>query len=147
MDLVLWAVGVIAGALVLIAAAGVVIGRSLPQDHVAARTVAFRRTPEEVWSAINDPAVMDPRGQGMGSFAEVESVPPKLLVRKVVGDRDFGGTWTCEIAATADGSTLTITERGYVYNPFFRFVSRYVIGHYRSIDGVMAALRERFGEA
>jgi hypothetical protein len=37
--------------------------------------------------------------------------------------------------------SLTITERGEVYNPFFRFVSRYVMGHTQSIDEFMAALR------
>ena len=92
---------------------------------------------------INDRAVTEARGQGLGKTEIVESVPPRLLVRKVVGERDYGGTWTCEIAPTAEGSTLTVTENGYVYNRFFRFVSKYVIGHYRSIDGVMTSLQKR----
>ena len=41
----------------------------------------------------------------------------------------FGGTWTYEIAPTETGSTLTITEKGEVYNPVFRFVSRYLQGY------------------
>lgn len=41
---------------------------------------------------------------------------------------------------------MTITENGEVYNAFLRFVSRYIIGHHRTIDGTMAALFKRFGE-
>jgi hypothetical protein len=143
MDAVLWIVGGLALLLVLFVIVGVVVGGMLPQDHVAARTVSFHRSPEGMWALINDPAVMDARGQGMGKTELVESVPPRLLVRKVVGERDYGGTWTWEIAPTPDGCTLTITENGFVFNRFFRFMSRYVIGHHRSIDGVMAALRKR----
>jgi hypothetical protein len=115
------AVGVVA-VLVLIIVAIVLVGRSLPVGHIASRTLRFGRTP-------------------------VESVPPKLLVRRVVGEWDFGGTWTCEIAPAPSGSTLTITESGEIYNAFFRFVSRFIIGHHRTIDGTMAALRKCFGES
>ena len=142
MDLLLWIAGALVLLLVLFVVIGVVIGGTLPQDHVAMRTVSFPRPPEAIWAAINDPAIMEARGQGMGKTELVESVPPRLLVRRVVGERDYGGTWTCEIAPTAEGCTLTITENGYVYNRFFRFMSRYVIGHYRSIDGVISRLRE-----
>ena len=145
MDFVVWILGGLGLVLllVLIVVAGVVIGGTLPRDHVAARTVSCRRSPEAIWAAINDPAIMEARGQGMGRSEVVESVPPRLLVRKVVGERDYGGTWTCEITPTAEGCTLTITENGYVYNRFFRFVSKYVIGHHRSIDGVLKRLQER----
>jgi hypothetical protein len=147
MQIVLWALGVIVVLLALFAAAAIFIGGRLPQDHVASRTVAFRRRPEDVWAAINDPAIMEARGQGMGKTELVESAAPRRLVRRVVGEKDYGGTWTCEIARAPDGCALTITEEGYVYNPFFRFVSKYVIGHHRSIDGVIANLKRRFSEA
>jgi len=134
-------------ALIVIAVAITLVGRSLPIGHIASRTATFRRPPEDVWAAINDPALLSSRGVGEVKLETVESVPPKLLVRRVVGESDFGGSWTCEIATTPDGSTLTITENGEVYNPFFRFVSRFIIGHHRTIDGTMAALRKRFGES
>jgi hypothetical protein len=142
-EILLWIVLV----LVVIVAGVLLVGRSLPVGHIASRTAAFHRSPEEVWAAINDPALMSSRGVGDVKFETVESVPPKLLVRRVVGEKDFGGTWTCEIAPAASGSTLTITENGEVYNTFFRFVSRYIVGHHRTIDGTMSALRERFGES
>jgi len=133
--------------LIVIVAAITLVGRSLPVAHVASRTVTFRRPAEDVWAAINDPTLMSSRGVGDVKFETVESRPPKLLVRRVVGEKDFGGTWTCDIASSPGGSTLTITENGEIYNAFFRFVSRYVIGHHRTIDSTMAALRKRFGEA
>jgi len=134
-------------ALIVIVVAITLVGRSLPVAHVASRTVTFRRPAEDVWAAIKDPTLTSSRGVGDVKFETVESLPPKLLVRRVVGEKDFGGTWTCDIASSPGGSTLTITENGEIYNAFFRFVSRYVIGHHRTIDGTMAALRKRFGEA
>jgi hypothetical protein len=130
--------------LIVVVVAITLVGRSLPIGHIASRTATFRRPPEEVWAAINDPALMSSRGVGDVTFETIESVPPKLLVRRVVGEKDFGGTWTCEIAAAPGGSTLTITENGEIFNAFFRFISRYVVGHHRTIDGTMSALRKRF---
>jgi len=130
--------------LVIVIVAVLLIGRSLPVAHVATRTATFGRSLQEVWAAINDPDFM--RSQGAPKVEVVESRPPTRLVTHVVGEKDFGGTWTFEIAPTRTGTTLTITENGEVYNTFFRFMSRYVIGHHRTIDGTMAALRKRFGE-
>ena len=123
------------------------VGRSLPVAHVASRTATFRRPAEDVWAAINDPTLLSSRGVGEVKFETTQSQPPRKLVRRVVGEKDFGGTWTCDIVSSPGGSTLTITENGEIYNAFFRFVSRYVIGHHRTIDGTMTALRKRFGES
>jgi hypothetical protein len=142
-EILLWIIIV----LIVVVAGVTLFGRSLPVGHIASRTAAFRRPAEDVWAAINDPSLMSSRGVGGVRFETVESVPPKLLVRRVVGEKDFGGTWTCEIASAPTGSTLTITENGEVYSPFFRFVSRYVVGHHRTIDGTIAALRRRLGES
>lgn len=55
----------------------------------------------------------------------------------------FGGSWTYELTPVADGTRLRITENGEVYNPLFRFLSRFVFGHYASIDKFMADLERR----
>ena len=132
---------------IVVVALVMLVGRSLPIGHVASRTATFRRIPEDVWAAINDPTLLSSRGVGDVKFETIESLPPKRLVRRVVGEEDFGGTWTCDVASSPGGSTLTITENGEIYNAFFRFVSRFIIGHHRTIDGTMAALRKRFGES
>jgi hypothetical protein len=143
-------VEIVVGIIVVLAAVVVgitLVGRALPIAHVASRTATFSRPADDVWAALNDPALLSSRGVGDVRFETVESLPPKLMVRRVVGEKDFGGTWTCDIASSPGGSTLTITENGEIYNPFFRFVSRFIIGHHRTIDGTMAALRKRFGES
>ena len=56
----------------------------------------------------------------------------------------FGGTWTYEVQPEADGrSRLQITEDGEIYNPVFRFVSRFVIGQTRTINSYLEALRRQ----
>jgi hypothetical protein len=59
----------------------------------------------------------------------------------------FSGQWTFEITPVGSGgSILEITERGEVPNPFFRFVSRFIMGHSKSIEQYMTALAGKFGE-
>jgi len=55
----------------------------------------------------------------------------------------FGGKWTYELTPSADGTRLRITEDGEVYNPLFRFISRFILGHYSSIDLFMHDLERR----
>jgi hypothetical protein len=124
----------------------IAVGRSLPVAHVASRSATLPAPPNRVWDAINDPQLLRSRGVGDVKFETVESVPPRRLVRRVVGENDFGGTWTCELEPDSAGTRLVITENGEIYNAFFRFVSRYIIGHHRTIDSFMAALR-RYLEA
>ena len=66
---------------------------------------------------------------------------PRLLVTRIVGASAYGGTWTFEIAPDGhDASTVTIAERGEVYNPAFRVLSRHVFGRTRSLDAYLATL-------
>ena len=44
------------------------------------------------------------------------------------------GAWTYELTPTSGGCTLTITENGEVYNPMFRFIANYMIGHTSTIE-------------
>ncbi len=41
---------------------------------------------------------------------------------------------------------VRITENGEVFNPIFRFVSRFVIGQHRSIENYLHALADATGE-
>lgn len=74
--------------------------------------------------------------------------PPTRLVTRIVGEGlPFGGSWAYRLDPEGTGSRLTITEHGEVYNPVFRFVSRYVMGHTATIDGYLKALSAKFGVA
>ena len=45
------------------------------------------------------------------------------------------------VTPEGSGTRLTITERGEVYNPVFRFMSRFVFGHTASLDRFAESLR------
>jgi hypothetical protein len=136
--------GVVGAAVVLavaLVAIAIVVGRGLPVAHVATRDATFSASPDRIWAAIEDPATLRARGVGDVKLETVESDRPRRLVRRIVGETAFGGTWTCELAPSPGGTTVRITENGEVYNAFFRFVSRYILGHHRTIDGYLKALR------
>ena len=130
---------VVMAALVAVIAA---IGATLPRDHVATRSLALRRPAEEVWLAI-----MQATAASGAPVDVVESDPPRRQVTRVKDtEKNFGGTWTITITPSPGGSTLTITEDGWVSNPVFRFVSRYVMGHHATMDGMLRDVAKKFGE-
>jgi hypothetical protein len=77
------------------------------------------------------------------------SVPEQLVVSRIVNTNlPFGGAWTYELTPGTNGrTTLRITEDGEVYNPIFRFVSRFVMGHEATIKQYLTAVGSRFPEA
>ena len=133
---------IIVGGLTLLIAIVAAIGATLPRNHVASRTLKLRRPPQDAWTAIN-------RAMSASDVPVdiVESDPPRKLVSKVKEtEKMFGGTWTVAIAPVDGGSTLTITEDGWVGNPIFRFVSRFVMGHHATMDGMLKRVAKQFGE-
>jgi uncharacterized protein YndB with AHSA1/START domain len=87
-------------------------------------------------------------------YEVIESFPPNgvtagRLVTKIADPKlPFGGTWTYDIVSIADGETeLRITERGEVYNPVFRFVSRVFMSQTKTMNDYLIALGNKFGEA
>jgi hypothetical protein len=169
-----WIIVIIA-ALVAIVGLIALIGALLPQNHVATRATRFRRSPQELFQAITNysdfpnwrPGVKSveplPDRDGHRMWLErashdavpyevIESAPPDssgraLLVTKIADPKlPYSGTWTYELAAVDGGTELRITERGEVYNPIFRSVSRFVMGHTKTIDDYLWALGKKFGE-
>jgi uncharacterized protein YndB with AHSA1/START domain len=159
----------IAGGLVVVVLIIVVIGYSLPQSHTASREKTFSASPDQVFAAIGTPAeypqwrgdvkTVDilPSVDGKTRFREngsngkilfeiVDSQTGRRLVTRIADTTlAFGGTWTYELTPNASGTTLRITEDGEVYNPVFRFMSRFVFGHTATIDAYLAALERRLG--
>jgi uncharacterized protein YndB with AHSA1/START domain len=158
----LWVVAALTAVVLLV----LLIGWMLPVAHVASASATLSKPPDAVYALVSDvasypkwwsdmsrvdvlPAVEGrPRfRQHMGSDPVVievlEATAPKRLVTKIADrDQPFGGTWTFEIAPSAAGSTLTVTERGEVYNPLFRFVSRFVMGHSATISSFLQAVQK-----
>jgi hypothetical protein len=156
--------------LVGVVAAAWVIGLLLPKGHTAARTLRLKQRPEVVWSVIADSQsapswrlnvvkverLADMNGHPFWRetykngetlpLEIVESVPPKRLVGRIADPKlPFGGTWTYEIATVEEGCTVTITERGEVYNPIFRLVSRFM-NQAATIEEYLNYLAKKFGE-
>ena len=129
-------------ALITVVIVATIVGAMLPRHHVASRTLRVRRTPEEIW-----PAFTQVTAASSVPVDIVEQDPPRRIVTRVKEtEKKFGGTWTCVIAPASNGSTVTITESGWVANPFFRFVSRFVIGHHASIDSVLKDIAAKLND-
>jgi acetaldehyde dehydrogenase (acetylating) len=95
---------------------------------------------------------------------EASEPPRRRVVRIADANLPYGGTWTYELTPAAAGTSanatanatanadaapltqVTITERGEVYNPIFRFMSRFVFSHHATIDAYLTALGKRLGE-
>ena len=129
-------------AVVVLVIVAVAVGAALPREHVASRTLRVKRTPEEVWAVYTQVT-----GASSIPVDVLERDPPRRIVTRVKEtEKNFGGTWTSVVAPVPDGSTITITEAGWVANPLFRFVSRFVIGHHATIDGVLKAIASKLNE-
>jgi hypothetical protein len=128
--------------LAALAAIVALVGMQLPRDHVASRTLRVRRPPQDVW-----PIVTRLMASSSVPVDILEDDPPRRLVSRVKEtEKMFGGTWTVVSTPQPDGSTLTITEAGWVGNPVFRFVSRFVVGHHATMDGILTNIAKALGE-
>jgi hypothetical protein len=166
MRIVLWSLLALASLIILIT----VIGALLPRDHLATRIARYHQPPEVIWKAITDvdampnwreglksvqhlpdrnglPAHLEITTDGKIPFETIEMTPPQKLVTRIADPKlPFGGTWTFEIVPAADGATLRIIENGYVSNPFFRFMSRFVFSQTATMEIYLKSLAKKFGE-
>ena len=118
------------------------IGYLLPVEHVASHSADVSRPPTEVHALLSDLEHYSTWWPGATVESEmVENVAPTRVVTRVVGETQFGGTWTIEIRPTVSGSHVTITERGEVYNVVFRTLSRFVFGHTATMDECLKAMQ------
>jgi uncharacterized protein YndB with AHSA1/START domain len=163
---------IVIGVIIAIAGFISIVGWSLPVRHQATLERSFRATPAQLFDLITNVAAFpswrkDVKGvevlpeenghrrwieatkQGAPITYLVERLEPdRLLVARIANtDLPFGGSWTYEVVPKGDGVTaLRLTENGEVYNPIFRFVSRFVMGHDTTIRQYLAAVGGRFPE-
>ena len=163
---ILVTVGVLVGLVIVV----YVVGTLLPKSHVASVSARYAATPEMVWATLTDPAAFPrwrpgvtrvevlPNDNGQSGWREygknetvsyriVESTAPKRLITRIADEnRPYGGTWTYDVAASGAGTRLTITERGEVYNPIFRFASRFLLGYTGTMTEMLRAIGTKHGE-
>lgn len=155
------------GGLVLIAAGTVCsVGAILPREHVASGSAVVDATAEAAWRRIraagHAPAwrrgvtkvdVLEGDADAPTKWTEHSGFGPMtmMLVREEPGrlletriddsGQPFGGTWTFEVAPDGAGAKVTITERGWVGPPPFRFLSKFVFGHDATLRAYLADLQ------
>ena len=144
----------------------VAIGYALPVGHVASRNATLSQPPDRVYAVLTDverypqwrkdvTAVqilpsstvakrwLEKGSNGDITFEFVELQPSTRIVSRIADPNlPFGGTWTYELMPESGGTRLTITERGEVYNPLFRFMSRFVFGHTATMEQFLDALKQ-----
>ncbi len=140
------------------------VGWMLPVGHVAIRSAEYPQPRERVFATITDVAqypawwsevsrveVLESQN-GRTRFREHMSTGPIVFEMEEVSspvryvsriadpEQPFGGTWTFELEPHGSGTRLTITEHGEVYNPIFRFMSRFMFSQTATMESFLAAL-------
>ena len=146
------------------------VGSRLPVSHVASRTVTIGAPTDVVFTTMTDFASAPNWRPGLKSVSvstdgatgrqrvtedskdgkmtmEVEQVvPPTRFVTRIVDEGlPYGGAWAHALEAQGNTTRVTITEHGEVYNPIFRFISKYIMGHTSTMDAYLTALGKKFG--
>jgi uncharacterized protein YndB with AHSA1/START domain len=171
MRLLLIILASVTGGVVVIGVVIGAIGAMLPRAHEVLRSVFLPADAAKVYQVISNreeaPAwradlrrvemlglqngrvhFREHGAHGSVTYEIVEAVQDRSLVTRIV-DRNVGysGSWAYVLTPSANGTTLTITERGDVSNVIFRFLSRFVFGHTKTIDTYLASLNERMKQA
>jgi len=166
MKWVLVGLGVVATVVLCVVA----VGMLLPRDHVATLSARVAAPPTAVWATITDPTTFPAWRAGVTRVEVVRtasndlswreysgddsitmivdvSEPPRRLITRIADENlPYGGRWEFQIEPDGPAaSRVVVTERGSVYNPVFRFVSRFVMGHTKTIDTYLRALGKHFG--
>jgi hypothetical protein len=159
---------IVIGLVVLVAASVVAVGAALPVKHVARVRAVFACPADEAWHRLTAFSEYPGWRRGLrqveqtstGAWKEIdndgeavtyqttEAVPLRRLVRRI-SDQDlpFGGRWIVELEPADGGrTTMTITEEGEVYNPLFRFVSRFIMGHHAGLRAFLEDFGRSVGE-
>ena len=157
------------GGVTLLGAIVIGIGVLLPVDHQAQVSFEVAAPAAQVWQLITEverfpawrpdvesvellPAVgglvsWNERGPGGTLPIAVEHMePPRMLVTAIKEGLPFGGSWTYRIEPLDSlHAKITIVEDGEVYNPIFRFVSRFIIGHDATLNRYREAVEVELG--
>ncbi len=163
-----WA-GIVILCLILLVGIVALIGFSLPPEHVASRSATINRPAADVWRTITGveefpawrPSVKtvqvlgrtplrwrEDGSNGALTLEAIEIREPNRLVTEIADKNlPFGGRWVYELRPVTgqgpDRTEVTITEHGEVYNPIFRFVSRFIMGQTATIEAYLSDLERR----
>ena len=159
---------IVGGCFVAIIVAVMVIGQLLSKRHVVTRSARFRATPEQLFRLISGEQTWRPdvlrcetstesdgrvlqrettRNGETVTYELAERIEPVSIQRRIVTKNlPYSGTWIFSLKASGESTVVQITEDGEVYNPVFRFVSRFIIGQTRTIDTYLQSLGRATGQ-
>jgi hypothetical protein len=161
---------IVAAALVGLGILIFLIGAALPQGHTATVRARLKQPARDVFAVLTDiqaaPGwredltsieILSESGEplrwretekfGVLTFVREEEIPDRRLVGRIADTSEgFGGRWVYELEPLDHSTVLTVTEHGEVFNPLFRFMARFVFGHYATLEGYVRALGRHFGE-
>lgn len=153
---------IVVGVIVALLIAVPLIGYLLPVKHVAGVRAVLDCSVDRLWQRLatfteypswrrgiaqvittsdSNWKEVDQRGEAV-MYETVELLPNRRLVRRIADkDLPYGGTWTIELAELGPQKTqVDISEAGEVYNPIFRFVSKFITGRHGSMSAFMEDL-------
>lgn len=159
---------IVVGVLVLLVVGVVVIGSMLPKRHVVTRSAGFKASPEKLFALITGSQDWRPdvkscelitaddgrkfqrevSKQGHAILYELQGSQPPLAIQRRIATENlpYGGTWTFALVPGNGETRVRITEDGEVYNPIFRFVSKFVMGQTATLDAYLKAMGAAVGE-
>ena len=151
--------------LVVLVSIMLIVGYLLPVKHSAKVSANIPAPPDSVWQRISQPDKFSSWRKDIKNIQLIsadewietsshndkipfkirEAVPNHKLVT-VINTRKlpFGGSWTYELRPNGNGTEITITEDGEVYNPLFRFMSKFIFGHTATMKSYMKNLETSF---
>ena len=159
---------IVTGSILFVFACVVLIGLLLPKAHTVSRAAAYNTTPDKLFVLIAGPqnwrpdviryeVVPDATGRELTqettrngetvTYELLDRKPPESIKRRIATPNlPYSGTWSYFLQPHAGGTIVRITENGEVYNPVFRFVSRFILGHTRTMDHYLRALGNATGQ-
>ena len=159
---------IMTGCILLVVACVVITGLLLPKAHTVSRAAAYHATPDKLFALIDGPqnwrpevigyeVVPDASGRALTqettrngetvTYELLDRKPPESIKRRVATPNlPYSGAWSYSLQPHAGGTIVRITENGEVYNPVFRFVSRFILGHTSTMDAYLRALGKATGQ-
>ena len=166
----LWIVLGVVGLIVLAAVVLQVLGKRLPEEHVASASVVLKQPRQAVWDVVSDIAghknwvkgltklerlpdrdnhEVWRQTMGRNSFVLVftEKQPPERMVGTIDDEAQFfSGRWEYMLKDEGAGTRLTLTEHGRVKLAIPRAMMEYIMGKDTYLKKHLRDLAMKFGE-
>jgi uncharacterized protein YndB with AHSA1/START domain len=164
--IVLGVVGVIALAMLVL----YVLGRRLPEEHIASASITLKQPQAVVWDAISDiaghkqwvkgltklermpdrdnhPVWRQQMGRNSFLLEISELQPPTRMVGTIADEAQFfSGNWEYVVTPEGEGTRVLLTERGRVKLAIPRAMMEYLMGKDTYLKKHLRDLAAKFGE-